>query len=101
MGEPGVGEPGVVRTSFFSSSFFPSFFDLNLKNQIKVLQNITIFCYCKYMHNAQLSNNIQTIIEKRTKQKNKPYFKKNIHQIRIFLRKKVQYFNYLTRGWGQ
>ena len=42
MGEPGMGESGVVvgmgRTSFF---------DLNLKkkNQIKVIENLIIFCY--------------------------------------------------------
>ena len=48
VGENGVGEPGVVvgegRTSFFY---------LNLKNQIKVIENLKIFCYCTVIKNVE------------------------------------------------
>ena len=49
VGENGVGEPGVVvgegRTSFFY---------LNLKNQIKVIENLKIFCYCTVIKNFEI-----------------------------------------------
>ena len=46
MGDPGVGEPGMGESGVVVGMGRTSFFDLNLKkNQIKVIENLIIFCY--------------------------------------------------------
>ena len=46
MGEPGVGAPGMGEPGVVVGVNRTSFFDLNLKNQIKIIDNLITFCYC-------------------------------------------------------